>query len=93
MTVSIDYRSVAAKSIGEEAGNAADGGNADTREIVNLAIGKVLLQVFNHLPAVHERLKLRWCTQVFEEIPALCSRSKANDGLEKRVLCGMLLTL
>ena len=77
---------VAPESIRQEAGDATYGRDADPREIVNLAVGQALLQVFDDLPAVYERLEFRGRAQILEEIAALVARLQADDGLEKGIL-------
>lgn len=62
---------VAAEAIGETACDPADGGDAHPGQIVDSAIGKVLLQQLDDLPPVDECLQLRGRTQILEEISAL----------------------
>ena len=73
--------------------DAPDRRYADTGQVVNLAVGQVLLQQLDHLPAILERLQLRRGAEVLEEIAALVDRSQADDGFEKRVLGRFLAAL
>ena len=66
---------VTAKTVGQAAGDAPDRGNTDTGEVVDLPVGEVLLQVFDNLPSIDERLKFGWRAQILEEIAAFIEGS------------------
>jgi hypothetical protein len=89
----IDYSTIATRAISQAARYAADGCNADPRQVVNPAIREPLFQVFNDLPAIDERLKLRGCAEVLEEIAALIRALEADYSVEKRVFGACLLAL
>jgi hypothetical protein len=87
----IDCCAVTAKAIGEESGNAPDGSNTDARQVVNLAVGKSLLEICNDLPTVNERLEFGWRAEVLEKTAALPGRFEADYGLEKVIFGTRLL--
>jgi len=84
---------VTAEAIGEKARNSTDSGHTDPGEVVDLAIGQALLQVFDNLPAVHEGLEFGWGAQVLKEISALIDAIKADDGIEQGALGAGLLAI
>ena len=83
---------VAAETIGQESCDAADGGDADAGQVVNLALGQVLLEVLDDLPAIDEGLEFRWRAEVLEEITTLGPGLQADYGREQRVFGALLLT-
>ncbi len=58
MLAMFDRGRVPTKSITQESRNPADCGDADRRHIVNTAIGEMLLQQTNDLPAIDQCLQL-----------------------------------
>ena len=68
---SVQSNLVAAEAVAQEARNAANRRDANARQVVDPAIGQVLLQQFHDLPAINERLQFRRCAQVFQEISTL----------------------
>ena len=60
MAAMFDGGRVAAKSITQESRNPTDCGDADPRHIVNTAIGEILLQQADDLPAINQCLQLGW---------------------------------
>lgn len=55
----LDSGRVAAKPVTQESRNPADRGDADSRQVVNPAVGEVFLQKADDLPAIDECLQLR----------------------------------
>jgi hypothetical protein len=55
---SVEGRSVSAEAVTQEAGDTADGRNADSGQVVYAPIGQVLFQELDHLPAVDQCLEL-----------------------------------
>ncbi len=53
MAVTFDGGRVPTESVSQESRNPTDCGDADPRQIVNTAIGEVLLQKTNDLPAIN----------------------------------------
>ena len=82
---------VAAETVGEETGNAPDGRYTDPGEIMNFSVGQALLQVLDHLPAIHERLEFGRGTQILEETATLVDRLEATDRIAERVFGACLL--
>ena len=82
---------VAAESVRYEPCNTAYGGDADAGQVVNPAVGQVLLQQLDDVPAVDECLKLSWRAQVLEEPAAFIDRVQAANRLEKCILGGFLV--
>ena len=76
---------VAAEAVGQKARDTPDRSDADTGHVVDLAIGKALFQVFDHLPAVDQRLKLGRRTEILEEVAALADVLEAENSLEQGV--------
>lgn len=76
----IDCRAIAAESVGQIPGDTAYRGHADTGDIVNLAVRKTLLEQFDHLPAIDERLEFSWGAQVTKVGTALRDRPQAGYG-------------
>jgi hypothetical protein len=91
MVRAIDCCAVTAKAIGEESGNAPDGGNTDARQVVNPAIGKSLFEIGNDLPTVNERLEFGRGAKVLKKTAALVGRFEADDGHEKLIFGTRLL--
>src|SRR5579863_2272344 len=71
-------RRVAAVALGEKARHAADGGNADAGQAVDLAVGQATLEAFDNRPAVGHGLHLGRGAQIAQEGAALLG------GLEQR---------
>ena len=88
---SIDGCLVTTGSIGEAARDTADGGYADTAEVMNFAIGEVFLQISDDLPPIHERLQLGGCAQIREEIATFSDTLQSHYCLEERVFGARLL--
>jgi len=82
---------ITAETIGQEARDAADCSNTDAGQVVNLAIGQVLLEIFDHLPTIYECLEFCGGAQILEEIAALVPRLEADDGLKQGVFGALLL--
>ena len=76
MEGAVDGSLVATESVCEKTGNAPYGGHADASEVVNLSVGQPLLQIFDDLPAIYERLQFCRRTEILEEVPAFI------DGFE-----------
>ena len=74
---------VTTKTVGDESCDAPDRGHTDTGEVVDLPVGEILLQVFNDLPSIDQRLKFGRRAQVLEEILTLLRGLEAVDGLKK----------
>ena len=80
-------------TLGEVTRNPADGGHADAREPVDLAVGKALLQPLDHGPAIGDGLQLGRRAQVAEEGTAFVDRLEGQHGgkqaaLRERFLAG-----
>ena len=87
----VDRGLVAAKTVGEETGNAPDRRDADPGEVLNFSVGQALLQVLDHLPAIHECLEFRGGTQVLEEPPTFIDGLEAADSSAECVFGTCLL--
>ena len=83
---------VSAETVGEKTGDAPDGRNADTREAVYFPVGQALLQEFDDLPTIHERLQLCRSAQILEEIAAFVDGLEAAESSAQSVLGTCLLT-
>ena len=75
---------VAAVAVRQVTRDATDRRDADTRLLVNLAIGDALLQQGNDGPAIRQRLQLGGRAQVAKERPALLDAAQGEDGAEQR---------
>ena len=82
---------VAAETVSEETGYTPDSRYTDPCEVVNFSVGQALLQVLDHLPAIHERLELGRCAQILEEAATLVDRLEAADSGAERVFGARLL--
>jgi hypothetical protein len=51
---------------------------------MNFSVGQALLQVLDHLPAIHERLEFGRGTQILEETATLVDRLEATDSVITR---------
>ena len=88
----VEDRAVAAESISQAAGNAADRGNADACQVVDSSIGEVLFKIFNNLPTINEGLEFRRGAEIFEEAAALRDVLEADNGFEKGIFGTRLLS-
>jgi len=78
----IDGGLVSAKAVCKETGDTPYCCHTDACEVVDLSVGKVLLEIFHDLPSVDESLKFRRRAQILKEIAALLKALEAVDGLE-----------
>src|SRR5258708_3329732 len=76
----LGYGAVAAIARRQIAGDAADGGDADPRLSVDLAIGQAALQEFDHRPTIRHRLQFRRRAQVAEKTPAFLDAAQRQYG-------------
>ena len=93
MEGTVDCGLVAAESVCEKARNAPYGSDTDPGQVMNLTVGQPLLQVFNNLPAVYERLEFRGCTQVFEETPTFVDSLETAESCAQGIFGTRLLSL
>ena len=84
---------VAAEAVVQKSGNASDSGNTDSGQVMNLPVRQILLQKFDDLPAIYERLELRRRTQIPEKNAALVDGAERNDCFEQFVLAALSLAV
>ena len=82
---------VATEAVAQESRDPTDRRYTDARHVVDTAIGEVLLQKSNDLPAVNQRLQFRWCTQILEKFTTIAHTLKAIHRIEKVVFIAFLL--
>ena len=82
---------VATEAIAQESRDPTDRGYTDARHVVDSAIGEILLQKSDDLPAVNQRLQFRWCTQILEKITTIAHTLEAIHRFEKGVFIAFLL--
>ena len=82
---------VPTKSIPEKSRNPADCGDADPCHIWNTAIGEILLEQTNDLPAIDQCLQLGRRAKVFEKIATFSCALQADHRFEKGILVAFAL--
>ena len=83
---------VAAKAVVEKTGNPANRRDADACEIMNLPVRHVLLKQGHNLPAIHQRLQLSGCAQIFQKVSALVTRLQRRNRGEQGIFVLSTLT-
>src|SRR5690606_19181044 len=79
----LERRSIAAVAVAQKARNAPDRGDGHAGQLMDLAIGQPFLEVGDDRPAVDERLELRGCAEVVEELAAVAFGLEREDRAKK----------
>jgi hypothetical protein len=61
---------VATEAVGQETCDPPHGRHTNAGNVMDLAIGEALLEKFDHVPAINERLEFRRSAQIPQEIAA-----------------------
>jgi hypothetical protein len=77
---------VTTEAIGQEARDPPHGRDTDTGNVMDLAIGKTLLEEFDYVPTIDERLELRRGAQIAQEIAAFVNGIQTDNRLAQRFL-------
>ncbi len=82
MISTFDGGLVAAEPVTQESCDAANCSDAYAGHIVYAAIGEILSQQANYLPAINQCLQLSWCAQVLEKIATFLRALQAVHRFE-----------
>src|SRR5690606_14268789 len=82
----LEGQPVATEALGQVTRDAPDGRHAHAGELVDAPVRKLLLEQFDDLPAVGQRLELGWRTQVLEKLATFLDVPQAHDGPEQGIL-------
>ncbi len=86
-----DCSRVAAKSIAQETRYPTDRRDTNAGHVVDAAIGEILLQIANDLPAIDQRLQLRWRAQVLEKFTTFLNVLETVHRAKKGIFVAFLL--
>jgi len=84
-------RAISAVTGAEVAGDAPDGGHADSRLSVDFAVGQRALQQLDHRPAIRHGLQFGRGAQIAEEAAAFIDAGQAQDRRVQRTFVLLLL--